>query len=124
LHDDRIAIVGIRAHGRHGANPGERDAEQAFDLDIEVEADLTRARATDKLSATIDYAEVHALAVRIVREHSYVLLERLADEICRALLEIPRVLTVSVTIAKPRLLDGATPSIRVRATREDLDHVL
>ncbi len=113
--NDSIAIRGIRAYGKHGALPGERDHMQAFDIDVELDLDLTRARASDALGDTLDYALVHQRVVRLVAERSYVLLERLGDEILRALLSDERVAAASVTIAKPRLLAGATPSVRLHA---------
>ncbi len=114
---DRIALASVRAYGRHGADPGERDVAQPFDLDVELDVDLSRARASDALADTVDYAALHARIVALVRDTSYVLLERLADEIGRAILEDARVASARVTIAKPRLLGGATPSVTIRAAR-------
>lgn len=115
---DCIAIRGIRAHGKHGALPGERDREQAFDIDIELELDLSAARASDNLTNTVDYARLHEIVVRAVRERSFALLERLADEITRDVLAADsRIAVVHVTVAKPQLLDGATPSVTVRTVR-------
>jgi len=115
---DTIAIRGIRAHGKHGALPGEREREQPFDIDVELELDLSAARASDALADTVDYTAVHARIVAIVRDHSYVLLERLGDEIVRDLLRDARIGAARVSIAKPALLDGATPSVTVIARRD------
>jgi len=114
---DRIEVRGIRAYGRHGANPGERDSAQALDLDLELELDLSRARGSDELRDTLDYAALHALVVDLVRERSYALLERLGDELVQTLLRDPRVCRATVRIAKPGLLAGATPAVTVRAER-------
>jgi|SRR5579875_21868 len=116
---DTIEIRGIRVHGRHGAYPGERDAPQAFDLAIVVHADLRAAAASDRLDDAIDYAEIHGRAVRIVAAHSYDLVERLADEIVRALLEDPRIAAAEVSIAKPGRLDGATACVTLRRSRSE-----
>jgi dihydroneopterin aldolase len=115
---DAIALRGIRAHGRHGANAGERDAAQPLDLDLELELDLSAARRSDDLRDTIDYDALHASVVDLVGRRSYRLLERLADEVAALVLADARVRAVSVTIAKPRLLAGATPSVTVRAARD------
>jgi dihydroneopterin aldolase len=114
---DRIALRGIRAFGRHGANPGERAAAQALDIDVEIEIDLGRARASDALGETLDYSVLHEQIVGIVRDRSFALLERLADEIAAAVLADSRVDAVTVKISKPELLAGATPSVTVYATR-------
>jgi dihydroneopterin aldolase len=114
---DRIALRGIRAFGKHGADPGERDAPQALDIDVELELDLSAARASDALSDTLDYAELQATIVALVRDRSFALLERLGDEIVREVMRDARVRSAEVTIAKPKLLAGATPSVTVRGTR-------
>jgi len=114
---DTIAVRGIRAYGKHGANPGERDFVQAFDIDLELEVDLTAARASDELADTLDYAALHDLILRAVRERSYRLLERLGDEILSEILRDRRIATARLTIAKPRLLGGATPAVSLRARR-------
>lgn len=111
---DVISLTGVRAHGRHGANPGERDAEQPFDLEIHVEMDLTDASFSDDLGDTLNYAELHERVVGIVQSTSFELLERLAAEILNAVFRDPRAVRAEVCIAKPQLLDGATPSVRLR----------
>ncbi len=113
---DTIAIRGIRAHGRHGARPGERDHAQAFDIDLELTADLTRARSSDALADTLDYQRLHARVVAIVGSTSFALLERLGEAILRDLLGDARVVNATITLAKPNLLAGATPSVTLRAT--------
>jgi dihydroneopterin aldolase len=115
---DTIAVRGIRAYGKHGANPGERDFVQPFDLELELDVDLRAARASDELADTLDYAALHALIVRAVRERSYRLLERLGDVILAEILRDERIAAARLTIAKPMLLAGATPAVTVRARRD------
>jgi dihydroneopterin aldolase len=115
---DRISLHGIRAYGRHGAVPGEREMAQPLDIDLEIEIDLSRPRASDALADTLDYSKVHETVTSIVRDRSFVLLERLGDEIVRALLADERVRSASVTISKPNLLSGATPSVTLRGKRD------
>jgi dihydroneopterin aldolase len=114
---DRIELRGIRAYGRHGANPGERDHPQAFDLDLALEVDLSAARRSDRLADTLDYAALHGAILGLVRERSYALLERLGDEILAEIMHDPRVASAALTIAKPGLLGGATPAVTLRSTR-------
>ena len=99
---DAIAIRDIRAFGRHGALPGERDHPQAFD---------------DDLAQTVDYAALHARVVRIVGDRSFQLLERLGDAILEDVMRDKRIARATLWIRKPRLLDGATPAVRVGAQR-------
>lgn len=114
---ERIELRGIRAWGRHGANAGEQDVPQPLDIDVVLDADLRAARASDDLTDTVDYAALHADVVRIVRTGRYRLLERLADAILDAVMRDERVAAARVSIAKPRLLDGATPVVSASRAR-------
>lgn len=114
---DRIAIRGIRVFGRHGANPGEKDVPQPFDVDVEMEVDLERSVHTDALADTLDYRDVYRIVGDVVGKGQFSLLERIAQEIAREILRAHHVQAVTVTIAKPGLLAGATPSVTLRRTR-------
>jgi dihydroneopterin aldolase len=115
---DFIELRGIRAFGRHGALPRERDHLQAFDLELRLEVEVAAARAGDDLAQTVDYAAVHARVVRLVAERSFHLLERLGDVILADLMTDRRILAAEITLAKPNLLDGATPVVRLSTRRE------
>ena len=88
-----------------------------FDIDLGLELDLGPARASDGLEETLDYAAIHARVVALVGERSFVLLERLGDAILTELMADARIGAAAVTIAKPRLMAGATPAVRVVARR-------
>ena len=108
---DRIAVRGIRANGRHGANPGERDAEQPFELDLVFDVDLRAPGTSDALDDTVDYARIYATVCDEVRNASYALLEKLAERILARIFDDVRIARAELSIAKPNLLDGATPSV-------------
>jgi dihydroneopterin aldolase len=108
---DRINLRGIRAYGRHGADAAERERGQPFDIEVTLEIDLRRAAASDELSDTLDYAALHERLVRTVATTSYALLERLAADLLAAAFDDMRVASAEVTIAKPGILDGATPAV-------------
>jgi FolB domain-containing protein len=114
---DRIRLDGVRACGKHGADAAEREREQPFDITISAELDLRDAAASDDLDCTMDYAALHARIVRIVAATSYSLLERLAADLLAAVLEDRRVTRAEVTIAKPGILAGATPSVTLSRAR-------
>lgn len=111
---DLMRIDGIRAFGRHGADPGERDAVQPFDVAVVIEADLRPAAVSDDLKEAIDYSAVREAVTRIIESTSFRLIERLAAEIARAVLDDPRIAFAEITIAKPGVLQGATPSVTLR----------
>lgn len=114
---DEISLRGVRAYGRHGANPGERERRQLIEIDLTVELDLQAAKKSDELSQTIDYDALHARVVRIVSVTSFVLLERLGAEILDAIFEDDRIVRTTVTLSKPQILAGATPSVTLTRDR-------
>jgi dihydroneopterin aldolase len=111
---DVIALTGISVFGKHGANPGEREREQKFDVDVKLELDLGPGERSDDLEQTVNYDALHKAIVRIVREHSYILMERLAGAVIDEIFRDARIAAAEVRIAKPRLLDGCTPHVTLR----------
>jgi FolB domain-containing protein len=111
---DLMRIDGIRAFGRHGADPGERDNAQPFDVTVVIECDLSPAAISDDLKDAIDYSVLQQSITRIIEGTSFRLIERLAAEITRAVLEDARIAYAEITIAKPGVLQGATPSVTLR----------
>jgi dihydroneopterin aldolase len=113
---DRIELRGLRVVGTHGALPEEQVRAQPFEIDLDVEADLWEAGASDRLDDTLDYATMATKAAAVVTDEHHVLLERVAQRIADRLLEDQRVRSVSVTVRKlrpPVPLDVATCGVRV-----------
>ena len=102
MPSDTISLVGITLYGYHGARPEERTLGQRFVVDVDLEADLRNAGATDDLDATVNYSEVYALVAELVEGEPVNLLETLGERIVRAVFErFPQVQRARVRIAKP-----------------------
>lgn len=118
---DRIEIRGLRVVGTHGLLPEEQSRGQPFELDLDVEADLSAAGRSDAIERTVDYAEVVRRATAVVTDSSYRLLEALAGAIAEAVLADTRVTSVSVGVRKVRPpLPADLASVGVRITRSRL----
>lgn len=114
---DRIELHGIRVFGHHGAEAAEREVEQPFDIDLVLDIDLHTPQASDDLADTLNYAVLHARVAEIVVSTSHALLESLVGDLLDAVFMDPRVQRAEVTVAKPKLLDGATPSVTLARER-------
>jgi dihydroneopterin aldolase len=114
---DRIELRGLRVLGIHGARPEEQDRAQPFEVDVDVEADLQSAGASDSLTDTVDYGELAAAVQRVVTGERWRLLERLATRVAEELLAADaRVRSVTVTVRKlrpPLPVDLATAAVTV-----------
>ncbi|HWC37876.1 MAG TPA: dihydroneopterin aldolase [Acidimicrobiales bacterium] len=118
---DRIEVRGLRVVGTHGLLPEEQSRAQPFEIDIDVDADLTVAGRTDAIEETVDYGEVVLRASSVVTGRSYRLLEALAEGIAEAVLADGRVTSVGVGVRKLRPpLAADVGSVGVRITRSRL----
>ena len=116
----RIIIRGLRCRGRQG--PTAADQQQAHDylVDIEVSVDIADAVARDELAVALDIAEVAACVRAEIARVPRVLLERMAADIARAVLErFHRVTEVRVKVEKPEPagLDAAAEAVELTLAR-------
>ena len=97
---DRIRLEGLVFEGRHGVSADERSRPQPFTVDIEVEADLSRAGTSDDIDDTVDYRRLRSIAKDVITGEPAHLIEALAHRIAVRSLEIPGVASISVRVAK------------------------
>lgn len=113
---DRLELRGLRVLGHHGALPGEQDAPQPFEVDLDVVLDLSAAGRTDALGDTLDYGAVAVAAARVVEGERHRLLERVAERIAEEVGADGRVRSVRVAVRKlrpPVPVDLATAGVRL-----------
>ncbi|MFI0452332.1 dihydroneopterin aldolase [Actinomadura sp. 6N118] len=98
---DRIELRGLRARGRHGCLPAERELGQEFVVDVELGLDTRPAAAGDDLSRTVDYGSLAGRLVAVVEGEPVNLIETLADRLAGICLAEAPVAEVEVTVHKP-----------------------
>lgn len=99
---DKIMIKGLEIFAYHGVNPEEKENGQPFVLDITLLADLTKARHSDNLEDTVNYAAVRKTIQRVFTGKKFDLIERAAQAVCDGVLaEHPQVQSITVTLKKP-----------------------
>ncbi|MBP7111352.1 MAG: dihydroneopterin aldolase [Firmicutes bacterium] len=98
----RVSISSMEFYGYHGCMPEERRAGQPYFVDVDVFLDLERAGATDDLSASVDYSKVFAMARDVVEGEPRNLIEAVAFDIARRVLEAFSPDKVTVRVRKPR----------------------
>ena len=117
---DQIELEGMVFSGRHGVRPAERVEPQEFKVDIKVNADLLAAGRSDRVEDTVDYRPIYAIAKSVIEGESAKLIETLAQRIAERVLELDKVVRVSVRIAKRpqsmRPIDAA--AVKITRTRE------
>jgi len=98
---DAITVRGIRARGRHGVLPAERELGQEFTVDVTLYLDTAQAAATDDLTRTVDYGELATRLAAVVSGEPVKLIETLAERLARLCLSYERVEEVEVSVHKP-----------------------
>ena len=115
----RIFIRGLRCQGRQGPTPADQQHVHDYLVDIAVSVDIADAVARDDLAAALDIAELASCVRDEVARRPRVLLERVAADVARAVIErFERVAEVRVTIEKPQPdgLDAAAEAVEVSLT--------
>jgi 7,8-dihydroneopterin aldolase/epimerase/oxygenase len=117
---DTISLRSMRFEGRHGATELERALPQEIEVDVEVEADLAPAAASDNLADTINYGSLLEVCRHIVEERSFKLLEAIAGTIAAEVLATSTASAVTVRVRKlavPVDADLDFAQVEIRRTR-------
>ena len=103
---DKILLSGLQFFGTHGCHPAEHDLGQMFVVDIEIDADLQLAAASDDLNDTVNYVEIYGFVKATIEGPRAALLEHLAAKIGDFALRDERVVAARVKIKKPHVAVG------------------
>ena len=102
MSTDRIALTGLRVHGKHGVFEHEKRDGQEFVVDVELEVDTRAAAGSDDLADTVDYGTLAHTLAQVIGGESVDLLETLAARLASACLVDERVHACTVTVHKPQ----------------------
>ena len=101
---DSIFISELKVKTKLGVPTWERMVAQTIILDIEIGYDLSKAGKSDAIADTIDYGEVVARIHATLTEHSFQLVEALAEHVCKLILKEFKATSVKIKVAKPGIL--------------------
>ncbi|MDO6460520.1 dihydroneopterin aldolase [Granulosicoccaceae sp. 1_MG-2023] len=104
---DKIFITALRAETVIGIYDWEKATRQRVTVDLELDTDTRRAAQTDDIADTINYKSISKRLVRFIEESRYELLETLAEQLARLLVEEFGVSRVALTLHKPGALSDA-----------------
>ena len=82
-----IRLHNMTFYGFHGVSKAERETGRRFEVDCELELDLSRAAGSDKLADTVNYTAVYDAVEEIVQRNKFNLLETVASRIAGTLLD-------------------------------------
>ncbi len=101
---DTIFIAELKVKTKLGVPAWERIVAQTVILDIEIGYDVSKACKSDSIADTIDYGAVVTRIHETLKEHSFQLVEALAEHVCQLIFKEFGALSVKIKVAKPGIL--------------------
>ena len=115
-YSDKIYIRDLAVRCIIGVNHDERTEKQDVVINIILFTDTGKAGQSDILEDTVDYKMVKKAVLSLVENSTFVLIEKLAEEIAKVCLGYSKVQKVNVTVDKPGAL-RYTRSVAVEIVR-------
>lgn len=116
---DKIYVNQMEFYGYHGVFPEENRLGQRFVVDLTVLVDLKKAGETDELQYSVNYGELFQVCKEIVEGKPYKLVEAVAEQIARSILQKFSLITeTTIKVIKPDPpIPGHYKSVAVEITR-------
>jgi dihydroneopterin aldolase len=112
-----VELRGLEIRGRHGVLERERETDQPFLYDVELELPEPPA---DELEGTVDYRAVVSLICELSDERQFHLLESIAAAVADLLLDrFAQVERVLVRVRKPEVDAGAPVEFAAASVRRE-----
>jgi len=103
---DTIFLEQVKVETKLGVPEWERMVPQTIILDIEIDYDLRKAGKSDNIADTIDYGAIVTRIRETLAEHSFQLVEALAEHLCELIFKEFGAKEVKIKVSKPGIISG------------------
>ena len=103
---DKIILSELKFSGCHGVYESEKTNPQGFTVSVTLYLDTRQAGESDDLRDTVNYVDCFEVIRRHAEDCSYNLIEALAENIARELLDFPEIGKVKVAVQKDTVTSG------------------
>ncbi len=115
---DIIRLKNMIFYAHHGYYQAERELGQKFEVDLELECNLSRAIESDSLEDTVNFENVYHHVNSIFNSYKFTLLESVADKIIQDILEHFPVQSARIRVRKPQVpLHGFLDYVEIELSR-------
>ncbi len=113
-----IRISDLKLRTIIGIFDWERTTKQTVIINVEMRCDVIKSAKTDRIEDTLDYKKLNKKIIKHVEESRYGLIEKMADQVLKIVLEDKKVKSTKVRIDKPGALRFArSVSVELEAKR-------
>jgi len=99
---DKVRIENLELYAKHGVYPEENKLGQLFIISVDLYTDVQKAARRDDIRASVNYGEACHFIKSLMEDHTFKLIETVADFIAEQLLiKYPLLKTVMVEVKKP-----------------------
>jgi len=104
---DTIFLRDLEIDATIGIFEWEKRIKQKVRIDLEMDANIAKAAASDSIEDTLDYKAISKRIIQFVEDSSYELIETLIEKIAEILLNEFQIPWVRVTLSKPGAVRGS-----------------
>ena len=104
---DKIFVDDLEIEAIIGIFDWEREVKQLIKISYEVEVDIKKAFKSDNIEDTFDYKNTSKKIIQFVEKSSFQLIEALAENVSKIILQDEKVLNLRLSISKPGALRGS-----------------
>ncbi|HAD10219.1 MAG TPA: dihydroneopterin aldolase [Porticoccaceae bacterium] len=104
---DIVYIRDLRVEAIIGIFDWEREVRQVISLDLEMATDIRPAAKSDDIKDALDYKAVAKRLIAFIEDSNCLLVERLAEDVTRIVINEFQVAWVKLRLSKPGALRGS-----------------
>ena len=104
---DKIFVDDLEIEAIIGIFDWEREVKQLIKISYEVEVDIKKAFKSDNIEDTFDHKNTSKKIIKFVEKSSFQLIEALAENVSKIILQDEKVLNLRLSISKPGALRGS-----------------
>lgn len=105
---DKVFIENLTVETVIGIYDWEREIRQSVALDLEMDFDIAAAAASDHIDDTLDYKSVAKRLIRFIEKSEFQLVETLAEQCARIVLNEFPVSRLKLKLSKPGAVRGSS----------------
>ena len=104
---NKIFVSDLEIEAIIGIYDWEREVKQLINISYQVEVDINKAFKSDNIEDTFDYKSTSKKIIKSVEKSSFQLIESLAENVSKIIMQDEKVLNLSLSVSKPGALRGS-----------------